>query len=93
MYTRVRLYLQVGQQSLSPLVVPHLDHGAPGFGLQSRKKIRLGIEAEGCDAPYLHEEDLADVAVLADQVKQTVAVHLAHGQVVDNHHAAPGGRT
>ena len=45
------------------------------------------------DVPYLHEEDLADIAVLTDQVKQTVAVHLAHGQVMDNHHAAPGGRT
>ena len=37
----------------------------------------------------LHEEDLGHIAVLTHEVKQSVTVHLAHRQVVHNHHAAP----
>ena len=33
----------------------------------------------------LHEEDLADIAVLTHQVEQSVTVDLSHGKVVDHH--------
>ena len=63
------MYLNVRDNSLSPLVITHLYH----------RTARLG----------LHEEDLADVAVLTNQVKQSVAVHFPHGEIVDDNHTGP----
>ena len=40
----------------------------------------------------LHEEDLGHVAVLTHEIEQPLTVHLTHGQIVHNHHAAPGGQ-
>ena len=40
----------------------------------------------------LHEEDLGHVTVLTHEIEQPLTVHLTHGQIVHNHHAAPGAR-
>ena len=40
----------------------------------------------------LHEEDLGHVAVLAHEIEQPLTVHLTHGQIMHNHHAAPGDK-